>query len=319
MREWGNSFVATPLDKSIQLLKASIYKYYPLPEEKIKVLQDITAKDLDSYIQSLYSEGFVEGIVLGNLTSEEAGKIAGIAEKSFAKTPYKPPFFQREVLDMKGNLGPHYLEETIAAQGNAALLLIERDVVYSHKTRAIHQILTQSIQEPFFSELRTRQQTGYIVQASGEEIDRRLFNFFLAQSTTHSPRDLLARFELFLESFVQELANKELTEERFNKIKDALIYDLKNSVKNISQATELLAHLLYLYGGDFQWVEKRLKALEELTYSECLEGIQDTLSKKNLKRFAILLKGKPTDSPLFEYQPVSSLEDFKRQEDYRTP
>ena len=319
LREWGNSFVASPLDKSIQLLKASIYKYYPLPEEKMKALQDITAKDLSSFIDSLYSQGFVEGVVVGNLSSEEAKKIAAVAEKSFAQNPYKPPFFQREVLDMKSSLGPLYLEQTIAAQGNAVLLLIERNVVYSHKTRAIHQILTQAIQEPFFSELRTKQQTGYIVQASGEEIDRRLFTFFLAQSTTHSPRDLLARFESFIESYVQELATKELPEERFNKIKDALIYDLQNSVKNISQATELLAHLLYLYGGDFQWLEKRLKALEELTYAECLEGIQDTLSKKNLKRFAILLKGKPNEIPLFEYKPVSSLEAFKEQEEYKTP
>lgn len=319
LREWGNSSVATPLDKSIQLLKASLFKYYPLPEEKIKVLQEIDQAEFNAFIDSLYSAGFVEGILAGNLSSEEAKKIALSAEKTFAKTPYKPPFFQREVLNLKNVLGPLYLEQSINAQGNAALLIIESEAAYSHKERAIHQILTQAIQEPFFSELRTKQQTGYIVQAFGEEIERRLFNFFLAQSTTHSPRDLLARFELFLESYIQELSSQELTEERFNKIKDALVYELKNPVKNLSQATELLAHLLYLYGGDFHWVEKRLKALESLSYAECIEGIRAMLSKENPKRFALLLKGKSNGSPLFDYKPVESLEAFKGEEEYSAP
>lgn len=317
MTDYQNAVFFNPVQMSLLLLKASLFKYFPMPDEKAKILAALTEDDLRAFTETLFSEGFVEGVIVGNLSSQEALEIAHRAETVFAKNPLKEPYYEREILDLKNALGPLYLQQNIASQGNAALLLIEFPPPYTLKMRAIHQILTQAIQEPFYSDLRTRQQTGYIVQASGEEIDRRLMTFFITQSNTHSPRDLLARFELFLENFIQELTREELTEERFNAIKAALLFDLKHPVKNLAQTVDLLANLLFLYNGDFHWVEKRIAAMESLTYEECLQGIQAALAKSNGRRFAILLTGKTNGVPFFDYKPVNSLESFKKEEDYK--
>ena len=314
MTDYQNATFYTPVQMSL-LLKASLFKFFPLPEEKARILAQITETDLQNFTETLFSEGYVEGIIVGNLSSKEALIIASRAQTVFAKSPLTEPYYQLEVLDLK-NTQPLFLEQEIAAQGNATLLVIETPPPYSLKMRAIHQILTQAIQEPFYSNLRTKQQTGYIVQSFGEEIERRLFNLFLAQSNTHSPGDLLARFELFLEGFLQELRHEELTNSRFEAIRGSLLFDLKNPVKNLAQVADLLSNLLFLYNGDFHWVEKRIEAMQNLSYEECLQGIKAILGKENSRRFAILLTGKTGQAPFFFYKKVDSLDSFKKEEEY---
>ena len=116
----------------------------------------------------------------------------------------------------------------------------------------------QAIDEPFFAQLRTKQQTGYIVASAGEEIEKELFDLFGVQSNSHDPRDLLARFELFIEGYLQEL-DKEIPPERL--VASKLIIKLNTSAKNIKDMGELLNRIAFKYNADFNWMEKGSIAL----------------------------------------------------------
>src|SRR5690606_14334228 len=104
---------------------------------------------------------------------------------------------------------------------------------FSHKTRAAMDVLSKGLEEPFFSELRTKQQTAYLVRNWGQEIERHLYAFLAVQSSSYNTRDLLARFELFLESNLRTLAQDSIPKERFNAIKVALIRRLQHPVDNL--------------------------------------------------------------------------------------
>ena len=168
------------------------------------------------------------------------------------------------------------MESKIEVQGNAAVLAVESAPVYSQKNRAVQQILMQAMNEPFFAELRTRQQTGYIVYNNGEEIERRLFDFFAVQSNTHDPRDLLARFELFIEGYLQEFKT-ELPAERFDKIRTAIVTNLKTPAKNLKEMAELLNRFAFKYDADFSWLDKRIAALNALTYEEIFDHCRNLI------------------------------------------
>ncbi len=91
------------------------------------------------------------------------------------------------------------------------------------------------MEEPFFSELRTKQQTGYAVTNWSQEIERHLYSFFAVQSSSHDTRDLLARFELFLESNLQHLSENVIPESRFESIRQALIHKLEHPAEKPRQ------------------------------------------------------------------------------------
>ena len=81
---------------------------------------------------------------------------------------------------------------------------------YSATLQAVQNILSQGVSASFFDTLRTQQQTGYAINNWDQELERRLFLFFGVESDTHDGRDLLARFELFLEGVVRDIGIDEL-------------------------------------------------------------------------------------------------------------
>jgi insulysin len=169
----------------------------------------------------------------------------------------------------------------------------------------------QAMKEPFFSDLRTRQQTGYIVFSQAREIERHLFNLFGVQSNTHAVRDLLARFELFIEGYLQSIS-EDLTEERFETIRQTLINTLKDPAKDMGEMGELLQRLAFKYDADFNWVDKRVQGFKDLTYGELLNFAHEDLGRENKQRFAILLKGEIPGEGLLNYTAVPSLSHLRK-------
>ena len=108
---------------------------------------------------------------------------------------------------------------------NCILLLWYRRP-FSFKNKAIQQVLGYALSDAFFDTLRTKQQTGYIAKAWNTEEERQLLQFFAVQSSTHTPIDLLARFELFLESFDKNLSTQ-IPEGCFESIRSESYYSVK--------------------------------------------------------------------------------------------
>ncbi|MFQ5730188.1 MAG: insulinase family protein, partial [Waddliaceae bacterium] len=211
--------------------------------------------------------------------------------------------------------GPYYLESRTQSQGNAVLLVIENDT-FSFRERAAQQVLMQAIKDPFFSTLRTKQQTGYLVHSFSEEVERKLFNLFAVQSNTHDVRDLLSRFETFIESYLQEVGKTELSEEQFNNIKKALVQKLEEPAKNIRAMGKLLNTLAFDYDGDFDWIEKRKEGLQALSYQEFLAITKKFLGKNNKRRLAILLQGEIPKENVFSYSRARSWNIIRNISDY---
>jgi len=310
-REYLNSAKDTPITQATDQFKSVIYRFYSTNQQKAHAIQEVTFNLYNEAVSKLFDQTFVEGILYGNLTEEQARQVSQKVLDTVKAQPYpKDKQLKKEVITLP-NSGPYYIENRIPVQGNAVVLGIET-ADFSFKTRAAQQILMQAISSPFFAELRTKQQTGYIVYSSNEEIDRKLFNLFLIQSNTYESHDLLARIEIFLENFVQEIGKSQLTEEDFNVIKKTLIDNIKHSINNTTTMGDLLKTLAFKYDGDFDWMNKRVQGFEELSYSEFLNLSQVLLSKENRKRLAILMNGQRASENDWNYRRIDTVSQLRK-------
>jgi insulysin len=300
LRDYQNASKDSPLKQSSDLLKEIIYKNYAGDKSKAAAIRRISFKKYNDFLGNLFKKNYVQGMMYGNSTQQEA-KDAVASFSSVLQGDAYPPVEQQkiEVIILPEDNGPFYIESKTDVSGNAALLAIESPK-FDFKKRAAQQILMQAMNEPFFAQLRTQQQTGYIVVSAGEEIEKELFDLFGVQSNTHDPRDLLARFELFIEGFLQEI-EKELPEERFETFKSALIVKIQTAAKNIKDMGELLNKIAFKYNADFNWVEKRIDSFNTLQYSEFVTLSKEFLGKTNTRRLGILLKGKIPKQNQFSY------------------
>lgn len=294
LNEYQNEGKDMPIMQAMETFKDLIFKYASTPSEKTFALESVSFDSFNEYTTKLFNQMFIEAVLYGNLTKDQALKTYQSVQAALGDSPY-PPSEQpkQETLDLPSKEGPYYLVTQTKSQGNATLLAVEA-LAYSLEERAAQQILSQGLAEEFFNELRTKQQTGYIVQSWSDNLEKHLFTLFAVQSKSHDPKELLARFEQFLEFYLQELSI-EFPEAKFKTVKQALITQLSTPQRSMRDLGTLLQQLAFKFDGNFNYLNERVAALEALSYDRFLELAKVNLSRQNKKRLAILLFGQTPD------------------------
>lgn len=310
-RQYQNAAKEPPLTQAIALMKSCLFKRYTLDKQKALAIGKITYENFTEYTRKLFNQVYVEGMLYGNMPKEQALQLSNQLFSALQGSPYSKEKQKKvEVIDLPEQKGPYLLEASTKVQGNATFLAIQNGRP-GFKGRAAQEIMMQSMREPFFTALRTKQQTGYLVMSKGDEVRGELFDFFAVQSNTHDVRDLLARYELFLEGYLQEI-KQNVSEENFNVNRLSLLEELQQPPKSLEEMGELLNNLAFEKNGDFDFVEKRIEGFKKLTYQEFLTDVNAFIGRKNKKRLAILLRGVIPNEKIFHYLPLNSVAELRR-------
>jgi insulysin len=298
LREYQNGSMDMPVLQAYELLNSVLKKDFFTDKAKATAIRKITFDQFQDFYQHVFKQTYIEGTMYGNMNAEQAQELASQFLATLNSQPYpKEEQPKEEIIVLPKDQGPFLIETKSKVQGNAAVLAVAlgRSEL---KERAVQQVLMQAMKGPFFSTLRTKQQTGYIVRSYAEELEQHLFNTFAVQSNTHEGRDLIARFELFIEGFLQELGKTEVTREQFETFKKTFLTTLRQPPQSMTELTALLNKLAFTYEGDFDRIEKRIRSFEELTYEEFLTISRQMLGKNNKQRIAIILTGSTPEETL---------------------
>lgn len=313
-RDYTNALTASPIKEAKELLLGILFKEFSGMEQKNKVLKKASYEQMTAFCKNVLKECYVEGLLYGNASTEDSRQAWELVKQILPiETPYPLARHPKiEIANLPALDHPSFLVTKSDNPANALILTADCGA-FTFKRRAAQEILTKGLEEPFFSELRTRQQTAYLVANWSQEIERHLYNFFAIQSASHDTRDLLARFELFIESSLQELSESVIPKERFESIRTAFIKQLEHPADNLSKMGALLHTIAFQYDGDFQWMEKRIEAFKELTYEEFLECAQEFLGKGNTRRLAICINGSVGHKGNISYKHITTPEKLRNE------
>lgn len=310
-REYRNFEREAPIRQGLDLLRGVTYESHISPEGRAKAIASIDYEQFKAFFSELTDAAYLRGMSYGNLTREEAEGIWEIVHEASQSVPYPAGKELRpKVVVLPESHGPFILEKQINNQGNAAILAIQQGP-FSFEKRAVQQILSMALSTPFFNELRTKQQTGYVVQSWDGTAEQELFQYFAVESNSHDSRDLLARFELMIEQFNHHLTDSALPQERFEVIRSSLVERLQNPVNNLAEMGALLSLLAFEKEGDFDYFKKRITATQELSYEQFVALAREALSGGNKRRVALLVSGNLPESAI-RYQNVPSQARFER-------
>ncbi len=115
------------------------------------------------------------------------------------------------------------------------------------------------------------------------------------------------RFEIFLEEFSKNLRTH-IPEGRFESLRSNLITLSKMPPENMAGMAQQLNLFAFEY-ADFQWLDKRVQALQSLSYEDFCKGAQEYLSHNNTKRIAVLMQGSLSPEKKMQYQ-ITTKEDI---------
>jgi insulysin len=295
-----------PYNQGLNILSSIISNVNLDSKTEEKVLLSITLEDLQLFQKNILEENYLNVYISGNIDKKNALLHFSEIKNTLSSKPYLQanhyvpkyiPFYTEssfpKKITIKTDMG-----------GNSAILLIDEGD-FTFEKSASSKILSTVLKEAFFSELRSKQQTGYLVHAKALEVKDHLLQYFIVQSTTHYPEELLARYELFLEDYNRSIEEK-ITKERFDNVKDSLIKNYKIPTEDLHSFAQSQFELAFTYNGEFDRKDKIIKALEDLSYENFVQESKSFICRANTKRLAVLVEGSKIDNKAFSYRETSA-------------
>lgn len=311
LSDYENKELEMPYFQTVEYLDQIIYENRVSQVQKAFAIRSITYSQLEEFAAQLFNQIFVKGLFYGNMTEEQAIEVTQQILYTL-KSNYYPieDRYKPNAMVLPLNQKPFIYETDLKCQETAILLGIQAEP-FSLKMKAVQSILMQAMRAPFYATLRTKQQTGYAVLNEDRQIENHIIDCFIVQSSTHDGRDLLARFDLFIEDFMQEITHGGFTPEHFATIKESLLIPLRHTPKSMLDMCCELKECASIYDGQFDKRKQLIKAYEELSYEEFVEIAKQTMSKQNKRRLVIILSGPMSPESSLQYQKTTSMDQLK--------
>ncbi len=265
--------------------RAAMREFYFRPQEQLPVAQKVTLAEVRAFAHKLYARGRIEGLIHGNISATDAVASA----RKVAATLKSKAISDAEVLRRR-LLAQPAKEALLASEtfevNNSAFR--QEFVIPGHsaETRAATLILSNFIGEPFYSELRTRQQLGYIVSGSAGEDENTFFSYFIIQSGEHAADALQTKAEAFIGQ-LPELFRK-VTDKDWEDLVAGALSTLEEEDKTIAERAGRMFKLAYDYNGDWTRREDTIQALLKLDRARVLAILTETLDPTRMRKRTFL-------------------------------
>ncbi|MBN2479254.1 MAG: insulinase family protein [Parachlamydiales bacterium] len=303
-KEYENQQKILPVLQAKNYLSSVLLNYNLPTLEKQKTLDLINFNDFEKFSTDLFNETYIEGFLSGNLTLKDSEGLWVDIKDVLGKKPFKVSDQYKKKIFVLSKNGPFLETKKTPSLGNGVILTIDEGE-QTFENQAAQSVLSQVLKEAFFTSLRSDQKTGYYVAANDYEIEKRLFQMFLVQSNSHDGFDLITRFEIFIEDFLDNIETK-IPENRFKNIKENLITELSLPFKNLYEQANKQSRLAFEYNEDFSLNDKKISGLKDLSYKDFIRLSNEFLSHNNKRRFALLFEGKIDKD--FRYKPITQSE-----------
>eukprot|EP00004_Rigifila_ramosa_P017456 TRINITY_DN4254_c1_g1_i1.p1 TRINITY_DN4254_c1_g1~~TRINITY_DN4254_c1_g1_i1.p1 ORF type:complete len:997 (-),score=241.02 TRINITY_DN4254_c1_g1_i1:73-3033(-) len=256
----------------------------------------MTPQRLMQCVSEILAQTRAQMVVFGNANEAEARAVAGMVTSSLVKQPL-PLRLHPALRTTKLPNGKDYLlsqpVENEKDKNAACSLYFQvgiRDP--SFKRTALLSIFGQIVNDQAFTELRTKQQLGYVV-ASTVTAHEGVYGWRVyVQSAAYPARELHTRIDEFLSKFVSSFLPG-ISDSDFQKYKDAACSLILEKDKSLNQEAERLWGSIETYNFDFHQSIGLARKLQEITLPELREFVDETIVNRTTRRkFAVEMHGK---------------------------
>lgn len=314
VRELQNAVFADAWRQAMQVERKLFYEYYFTPEEQLPIAADISLNKLKKYALRLFKKGNVEMIAYGNVSQTEAELLA----RQVVSTLKLKPVAVRDVYDTRVltlEKGKKVITSNNLKVNNSAyrqgFLLGEA----TPQNRAATAMISNFFADLYYSEMRTRQQLGYIVAGFTTEHENNLYARFIIQSADYSADKLLALSETFLATLPSLF--DALPDDKLEAIRAAVRSELNEKDKSIAERSARYFDLAF--EQDENWSQSRdtLAALEQLSREDLRIMLQKIASNTDASSFTVLsMAQQHADSAGVVEASFSDVEKWKRKRDF---
>ena len=280
-------------------------------QECLPVADSATLEGVKEFGNELFQETFVEGLVYGDYQRPDAREIYRLfLEKTKTKGIKRKDAFELEYLDQP-EAETLQLVDKLAVNNSC----FYREYVLGNDSpdiRAASMIINKAIDQPFFTEMRTNQQLGYIVGAYTRTRDKTYTLCFLIQSGTYPADDLNQRADNYIKSLPDVLLS--MTPDEFKQHRNSAIEKLEKKPMSIAERARKLKTLIFKHDSDYLRDQKTIDALKNINKETVTNILKNTISTKSRRMINVLSFAENHDN---ETNIESNIDDLKSWKEVR--
>ena len=282
-------------------------------EESLPVAESTSLAEIKKFAKSLYKNTFLEVMVYGDFKEKDAEKVVVLfQEKTNTKGIKKSETFNVEYLELDKPETIQYVNKLLV--NNSCFYreyLIGKD---SPNLRAITKVIGSALQQPFFTEMRTNQQLGYIVGSYPNNKEKNYYLSFLIQSGEYTADDVNERAEQFISTTPKIF--EDMDDETFNQLIKSEIEKLEKSPMTIAERAMKLKNIIFENEADYLRDKKTIEVLNSLKKESVISLLINTISPETRKMVNVLSFAKNHENPKGVKSSFDSLDSWKDSKRY---
>jgi insulysin len=233
-------------------------------EENVLIaeLKTLTPESVQTFASGFWASADVDVLISGNFAEST---VAGVERALAPLLQHELPVSVQDLAVVKLKAGEAAVLDAEVDHEDAVLFWYMQAPDDSVESRALTALSAQIISADYFEELRTEQQLGYIVNAFNWPLYDVPGLAFLVQSPGVSALDLQVATQSFLQQTVAEGA---VTAEQFERHQTALLKEIEQPHKNISQQSEYYWQEIARRQLDFGSRERMTAAVAAINFAQ---------------------------------------------------
>jgi len=262
-------------------------------EEYYEVCSKITVKMIEEFFPKLLENLFIEALIVGNVTPEEAKKHVSLFTEIL-----KPKPLPKEWLKYKQHAKLGHSKDYVHAiptfsvddENSAIQVYLQMGLEDTHSI-ALLDLFTQASSNSAFNQLRTKEQLGYIVWAgSVRENGVQAFRV-IVQSNEKDPVYLDERVDNWIKEFENEM--EKWSDEEFANFRAAVIVQKLEKDKSLyEEYNRWLAEIQYPRTHMFNRYEEEAKAVDKLTKDDIRNFYKTFINGSSRRKLSVQIFGK---------------------------
>ena len=270
------------MDELSRLLISSSYSI----DEQIEAATNVTFEEINEFTKHLLDETQLVMLVHGNTTKDEALALGQLTKEKIQSG--------RQIKDVErptiAKINPgEFLTKPFDSQHNdSAVTLYIQGPDKALKTRAYYGLISQILSAPFYQQIRTEQQMGYIVFGTPYPILEVPGIAFIVQSPNYSESDITSAIHKFLDGYANTLEKME--DKEFEQQKEGLITKLLETPKNLSALSKRYWNDMDLVKPDFNNRQTIADFVKAITKEEMMAFYQEALLSDQVPKLQIITR-----------------------------
>ncbi|WP_024871068.1 insulinase family protein [Tolumonas lignilytica] len=276
LRNWRNQNIGRPIAHLFSQLTSLLQPNNPPVESLIAHLESVEPSELPEFMRRLFQAVHLEVLAHGDIQADEVRQIAGLLERQITPNSLPSRETRRRLVDIRkaGTL----LYECPCPHNDSALLLYYQSAEKDANSIACYTLANHIMSSPFFHDLRTQQQLGYVVGTGNLPLNRHPGLVFYVQSPVMAPDGLLAAIELFIDAFHMQLL--EMNEQTWLSNKQGLISQLTEADANLRARSQRLWGSIGSRDFSFRQRELVVTKLGQLSRADFIRFIRSLRSSQ---------------------------------------